>query len=71
MTRVELLGALKRVQAFANGSSNLVRFSFEESKIQLDAEDYDFSKTATERMSCDYNGQTMSIGFKVPPSSRC
>ena len=30
----------------------------------LDAEDFDFSKTATERMSCDYNGNTMSIGFK-------
>ena len=32
--------------------------------LQLDAEDYDFSKTATERMTCDYNGQPMSIGFK-------
>ena len=26
--------------------------------------DFDFSKTATERMTCDYNGQPMSIGFK-------
>ena len=33
-------------------------------RLQLDAEDYDFSKTATERLSCDYNGQPMSIGFK-------
>lgn len=65
VTRVELLGALKRVQAFANGSSNLVRFSFEESKIQLDAEDYDFSKTATETVACEYEGQPMSIGFKA------
>jgi DNA polymerase-3 subunit beta len=32
--------------------------------LQLDAEDYDFSKTATERMTCDYNGTPMSIGFK-------
>ena len=32
--------------------------------MQLDAEDSDFSKTATERMTCDYNGQSMSIGFK-------
>ena len=30
----------------------------------MNAEDYDFSKTATERMSCDYSGQAMSIGFK-------
>ncbi len=59
-----LLAALRRVQPFANDSSNLIRFHVEGSTLQLDAEDYDFSKTATERMSCDYNGQPMSIGFK-------
>ena len=62
--RSGLLAALRRVQPFANDSSNLIRFHVEGSTLQLDAEDYDFSKTATERMSCDYNGQPMSIGFK-------
>ena len=62
--RLGLLAALRRVQPFANGSSNLIRFHVEGSTLQLDAEDYDFSKTATERMTCDYNGQPMSIGFK-------
>ena len=59
-----LLAALRRVQPFANDSSNLIRFHVEGSTLQLDAEDYDFSKTATERMNCDYSGQPMSIGFK-------
>ena len=59
-----LLSALRRVQPFANGSSNLIRFHVEGGTLQLDAEDYDFSKTATERMSCEYNGQPLSIGFK-------
>ena len=62
--RLGLLAALRRVQPFANDSSNLIRFHVEDATLQLDAEDYDFSKTATERMSCEYNGQTMSIGFK-------
>ena len=62
--RLGLLAALRRVQPFANNSSNLIRFHVEGSTLQLDAEDYDFSKTATERMSCDYNGKPMSIGFK-------
>ena len=62
--RLGLLSALRRVQPFANESSNLIRFHVEGSTLQLDAEDYDFSKTATERMTCDYNGQSMSIGFK-------
>ena len=62
--RLGLLSALRRVQPFANDSSNLVRFHVEGSTRQLDAEDYDFSKTATERMTCDYNGSPLSIGFK-------
>ncbi len=62
--RMGLLSALRRVQPFANDASNLIRFRVESGTLQLDAEDYDFSKTATERMSCDYSGQPMSIGFK-------
>jgi len=62
--RQTLLSALRRVQPFSNDSSNLIRFHVENGTLQLDAEDYDFSKTATERMSCEYNGQAMSIGFK-------
>ena len=64
LDRLSLLAALRRVQPFANDSSNLVRFHVEGSTFQLDAEDYDFSKTATERMTCDYNGMPMTIGFK-------
>ena len=62
--RLTLLSALRRVQPFANDSSNLIRFHVEESTLQLNAEDFDFSKTATEQMTCEYNGQPMSIGFK-------
>ena len=62
--RLALLAALRRVQPFANDSSNLIRFHVEGGTLQLDAEDYDFSKNATERLSCEYNGNPMSIGFK-------
>jgi DNA polymerase-3 subunit beta len=62
--RLGLLAALRRVQPFANDSSNLIRFHVEGGTLQLDAEDYDFSKTATERMACQYDGQPVSIGFK-------
>ncbi len=62
--RMSLLSALRRVQPFSSESSNLIRFHVEAGIVQLDAEDYDFSKTATERMMCEYNGMPMSIGFK-------
>lgn len=61
--RIALLSALRRVLPFAN-STNLIRLRIDGSVLQLDAEDYEFSKTATEKMSCDYNGQPLSIGFK-------
>jgi DNA polymerase-3 subunit beta len=62
--RLALLAALRRVQPFANDSSNLIRFHVGDGSLQLDAEDFDFSKTATERLACEYTGQPMSIGFK-------
>jgi DNA polymerase-3 subunit beta len=62
--RLGLQSALRRVQPFSNDSSNLIRFHVEGGTLQLDAQDIDFSKTATERMACSYNGQPMSIGFK-------
>lgn len=62
--RQALLAALRRVQPFSNDSSNLIRFHVENGVLELNAEDYDFSKTAEEKMSCEYNGTPMSIGFK-------
>ena len=62
--RNTLVNALRRVSPFSNNSSNLVRIHVENNQIQLDTEDYDFSKTATERMVCEYNGEPMSIGMK-------
>jgi len=62
--RLGLLAALRRVQPFSNDSSNLIRFHVENGILQLDAEDYDFQKTATEKMMCEYDGMPMSIGFK-------
>ena len=62
--RTGLIGALKRINPFANYSSCLVRVHVEPGTLELKAEDYDFSKMATERMACEYEGATFTIGFK-------
>lgn len=62
--RMDLIGALKRINPFANTSSCLVRVHVEPGTLQLEAEDYDFSKMATERLTCEYEGATFTIGFK-------
>lgn len=62
--RRTLLGALSRVLPFASESSQLVRFHLEAGKLELTSEDVDFATSAKENITCDYTGQTMSIGFK-------
>ena len=64
--RNTLVNALKRVTPFSNDNSQLVRIHVENGKLTLNTEDYDFSKTASEHMACEYNGTAMSIGMKGP-----
>ena len=64
--RNTLVNALKRVTPFSNDNSQLVRIHVENGELTLNTEDYDFSKTASEHMTCDYNGTAMSIGMKGP-----
>lgn len=64
VNRLDMLSALKRVSPFSNESSNLIRMHVESEHLQLDAQDYDFSKTASEKVPCEYDGQPLTIGFK-------
>ncbi len=63
--RLELLGALKRLMPFASRNTSQVRFKLTEKQVTLSAEDVDYSNEATERLSCDYTGDPMEIGFNA------
>ncbi|MEE4116095.1 MAG: DNA polymerase III subunit beta [Marinilabiliaceae bacterium] len=62
--RVELLNTLKRVSVFSNQASNLVKLELTGNQIKVSAQDIDFSISAYERISCQYEGDDMEIGFK-------
>jgi DNA polymerase-3 subunit beta len=62
--RRSLMGALRRVLPFASESSQLIRFHLEAGKLELSSEDIDFATSAKEVITCEYNGQSMNIGFK-------
>ena len=62
--RTSLMAALKRVQPFANGQSQLMRFNIQQFNLRIEAEDYDFSKTAEESVVAEYDGNDIKIGFK-------
>lgn len=59
-----LQSALRRVLPFASESSQLIRFHIESGRFEVSSEDIDFSTSAKEQLSCEYNGSPINIGFK-------
>ncbi len=58
-----LQSSIKRVSIFANKTTNQVRLKMTGSELVISAEDLDFSNAANERLTCNYQGEDMEIGF--------
>jgi DNA polymerase III subunit beta len=63
--RVSFLNTLKRVAIFANQSTSLIKVSITNNSMDLSTQDIDFSTSAEEAISCQYEGTPINIGFKV------
>ena len=61
--RSSFLSSIKRVSIFSNKTTHQVRLKITGSQLQVSAEDLDFSNEAVERLSCQYEGEDMEIGF--------
>lgn len=61
--RGSLVRALRRVNLFAPKSSNLVVLSLETNNLVISAQDLDYGTSAEERVSCEYEGNSMVVGF--------
>lgn len=61
--RIEFLGSIKRVSIFANKTTHQVKLKMTGSELAVSAEDLDFSNEANERLTCDYAGDDLEIGF--------
>ncbi|MFR9602266.1 MAG: DNA polymerase III subunit beta [Rikenellaceae bacterium] len=62
--RVELLNSIRRVAVCSNPTTNLIRMDISANKLSLKAQDIDFSVSANETLSCSYESDEMTIGFK-------
>ena len=62
--RVEFLNGIKRVAVCSNPTTNLIRMDISDNRVNLTAQDIDFSVSANETISCSYEGQNVTIGFK-------
>lgn len=63
--RLELLSSLKRIAIYANKTTHQVRLKITGSELMISAEDLDFSNEASERLSCEHDGEDIEIGFNA------
>jgi DNA polymerase-3 subunit beta len=61
--RQQFLSAIRRVSIFANKTTHQIKLKLAGSELSLSAEDVDFSNEANERLTCNYDGDDMEIGF--------
>jgi len=57
------LNTIKRISLFSNKTTHQVRLKVVGSELSISAEDLDFSNEAHERLTCNYEGEDMEIGF--------
>ncbi len=65
ISRYELLNCLRRVSIFSNKTTHQVVFRVAGSKLNVSAQDLDFSNEANDELNCEYHGNDMSIAFNA------
>ncbi|MEN8138624.1 MAG: DNA polymerase III subunit beta [Bacteroidota bacterium] len=63
LDRNNFLSSVKRVSIFSNKTTHQIKLNIAGAELQISAEDLDYSNKADERLSCDYKGDDMQIGF--------
>ena len=61
--RTQFSNSVRRVSIFSNKTTHQVRLKMAGSELNISAEDIDYSNKADERLTCDYQGDDMQIGF--------
>ncbi len=61
--RTAFLGSIKRVSIFSSKTTHQVRLKRTGSELMISAEDVDFNNDAKERLTCQFDGEDMEIGF--------
>lgn len=61
----QMLSTVKRVSIFSSSTTRQIRLQLESDKLTIRAEDLDMSSEAKETIECDYNNESMEIGFNA------
>ncbi|WP_426668604.1 DNA polymerase III subunit beta [Mucilaginibacter sp. McL0603] len=63
--RQSFLSSLNRVAIYANKTTHQVRLKINGSELNISSEDIDFANEAHERLTCQYDGEDIEIGFNA------
>tara|TARA_B100000963_G_scaffold181132_1_gene157448 strand:- start:474 stop:1592 length:1119 start_codon:yes stop_codon:yes gene_type:complete len=63
INRNQFLNSVKRVSIFSNKTTHQIRLKIAGAELNISAEDIDYSNKAEERLTCDYQGDDIQIGF--------
>jgi DNA polymerase-3 subunit beta len=57
------LSSVRRVAIFSNKTTHQIRLKIAGAELNVSAEDIDYSNKAEERLTCDYQGDDMQMGY--------
>ena len=63
VNRASFLNSVRRASIFSSKSTHQIRLKMAGTELNISAEDIDFSNKADERLTCNYEGEDMQIGF--------
>ncbi|HBK83238.1 MAG TPA: DNA polymerase III subunit beta [Flavobacterium sp.] len=63
INRVQFLNSVRRVAIFSSKTTYQIKLRIAGTELNISAEDIDYSNKAEERLTCDYQGDDLQIGF--------
>ena len=65
VNRNDFQNSMKRIAIYANKTTNQVILNITDKSLTISAQDLDFSNEATEQLTCNFDGEPLTIGFNA------
>ncbi len=65
VNRTDFMASIRRVSVCSSQASGLIHLNIGEGGIRITAQDLDYNTSAEDFIQCEYNGDSMEIGFKA------
>ena len=65
INKEQMLATVKRVAIFSSSTTRQIRLQLDQDKLTIRAEDIDMSSEAKETINCEYDSDSMEIGFNA------